>query len=135
MTIETTQPEVVEQRPPDDLEVAIERASYPDWQEDAACNSKDVDNSVFFHPENERGAAVVKREAAARAICAACPVRLECMAASVIRREKYGFWGASEHEREQALAHAARKGTRLQATPERVVYMGLSRLVQLTKLD
>lgn len=133
MTIETTQPEVVEQRPPDDLEVAIERASYLNWQEEAACH--DEDSSTFFHPEYERGAAAAKREAAARAICAACPVRLECMASSVIKREKYGFWGASEFEREQALAHAARKGTRLQATPEQVVYMGLSRLVQLAKLD
>lgn len=133
MTIETTHPEVIEQRPPDDLDMAIERASHLDWQEDALCKSKDVDSSVFFHPERERGAAAATRENAARVICAACPVRLECMASSVIKHEKYGFWGASEFEREQALAHAARKGTRLRATPEEVVYLGLSRLVQIAK--
>jgi WhiB family redox-sensing transcriptional regulator len=131
MTIETAHQEVVEQRPPDDLEVALERATHLDWQEEAAC--KDGDNSAFFHPEGERGAAVAKREEAARAICAACPVRLECIASSVIKREKYGFWGASEFEREQALAHAARKGSRLQASPKEVIYLGLSRLVQIAK--
>lgn len=131
MAIEITYPEVIEQRAPDELEVAIERASYLDWQEEAAC--KGGDNSVFFHPEGERGAAIEKRNEVARAICAVCPVRLECMASSVIKRERYGFWGASELERDQALAYAKRAGARAQASPQQVVYMGLSRLVQIAK--
>lgn len=131
MTIETMHPEVVEQRPSDDLEVALERATHLDWQSEAACQGNG--DTVFYHPDYERGENVIRRDNAARAICAACPVRLECMASSVIKREKYGFWGASEFEREQALAHAARKGARLRATHKEVVYLGLSRLVQIAK--
>ena len=43
-----------------------------DWQMHGACRGEDP--SLFFHPEGERGPARAAREAAAKAVCASCPV-------------------------------------------------------------
>ena len=47
-----------------------------DWQEHGACRS--ADPTLFFHPQNERGSARRSRDLAAKAVCASCPVRIEC---------------------------------------------------------
>ena len=74
-----------------------------DWQLHGACRGEDA--SVFFHPEGERGQARVRREAAAKAICAACPVIAECAAHALAVREPYGVWGGlSEDDREAILS-------------------------------
>jgi WhiB family transcriptional regulator, redox-sensing transcriptional regulator len=131
MSIETPAPQTIEERPADEFTQAIERAQYGDWKEDAVCNK--VDSSLFYHPENERGEAAIKRDEAARAICQLCPVRLECMASSVMRRETYGFWGASETERKQALAQARKAHKDTDAPAQIVAYTALSRLSRLAK--
>lgn len=46
------------------------------WQANAACRG--ADPALFHSPPNERGIAVQRREAAAKAICATCPVIIEC---------------------------------------------------------
>ena len=76
-----------------------------DWQLLGRCRSLDGDGSeLFFHPEGERGPSRSNREAAAKAICAQCPVLLECRTAALAAREPYGVWGGlSEHDREQIL--------------------------------
>jgi WhiB family redox-sensing transcriptional regulator len=78
-----------------------------DWQLRGACRGRDAD--LFFHPEGERGPRRAGREAAAKAVCAGCPVLLRCREAALLSREPYGVWGGlSEHEREDAwTAHAA----------------------------
>ncbi len=80
-----------------------------DWQLQGSCRG--VDPSLFFHPEGERGPRRSNREAAAKAICATCPVLVQCRAAALAAREPYGVWGGlSEHEREQIAGtgrHAA----------------------------
>ena len=43
-----------------------------EWQLLGAC--RDADPTLFFHPEGERGPARRNRDAAAKAICATCPV-------------------------------------------------------------
>lgn len=74
-----------------------------DWQLRAACRGADTEQ--FFHPENERGARRVAREAAAKAICAGCPVIRECAAYALRMREPYGIWGGmGEAERDDILA-------------------------------
>lgn len=71
-----------------------------EWQLRGSCRG--VDPSLFFHPEGERGPRRSNREKAAKAICATCPVLLQCREAALAAREPYGIWGGlSEHEREQ----------------------------------
>ena len=70
------------------------------WQERGACRK--VDPTIFFHPQNERGSSRIRRDRQAKAVCAACPVRLECADYAVRAREPYGVWGGlSEDDRER----------------------------------
>lgn len=74
-----------------------------EWQLLGACRGADGD--LFFHPENERGPARSRREAAAKAICFTCPVLARCREHALSVREPYGVWGGmSETEREALLA-------------------------------
>mgnify|MGYP006283445779 FL=1 len=69
------------------------------WQEHGSC--READPLLFFHPQNERGSSRVKRDRAAKRVCASCPVRLECADYAVRAREPYGVWGGlSEEDRE-----------------------------------
>jgi WhiB family redox-sensing transcriptional regulator len=71
-----------------------------DWQLLGACRG--LDSELFFHPEGERGPRRSNREAAAKAICAGCPVLRECREAALLAREPYGVWGGlSESDREE----------------------------------
>ncbi len=70
------------------------------WQERGSC--RHVDPLIFFHPQNERGSARVRRDRTAKQVCAACSVRLDCADYAVRAREPYGVWGGlSEEERER----------------------------------
>ena len=70
-----------------------------DWQLLGACRG--LDSELFFHPDGERGPRRSNREAAAKAICAGCPVLASCREAALRAREPYGVWGGlSEDERE-----------------------------------
>ena len=74
-----------------------------EWQLHGACRGRDTE--VFFHPEGERGPSRANREAAAKAICAQCPVIAQCREAALSAHEPYGVWGGlSEHEREDIIA-------------------------------
>jgi WhiB family redox-sensing transcriptional regulator len=74
-----------------------------EWQLHGACRGKDTE--LFFHPEGERGPRRSNREASAKAVCATCPVLLQCRAHALAAREPYGVWGGlSEHEREAIIA-------------------------------
>jgi WhiB family redox-sensing transcriptional regulator len=90
------------------LETAIDWS----WQEDAAC--KDEDLILFFGPDHERQPEREVREAEAREVCLACPVRRECGDYAVGQPEKYGYWAAmnedqrhSERRRRMRRASAA----------------------------
>jgi len=73
-----------------------------EWQLHGACTSRDTE--LFFHPDNERGPRREAREAAAKAVCATCPVLRECREHALATREPYGVWGGlSEPEREALL--------------------------------
>jgi len=74
-----------------------------EWQYQGAC--RDADDTLFFHPEGERGSTRRRRAEAAKAICNACPVMLQCREQSLRVRETYGVWGGlSEDERAAILA-------------------------------
>ena len=70
-----------------------------EWQEVGSC--RQADPTLFFHPQNERGLARVRRDQAAKAVCASCPVRIECADYAIRSREPYGVWGGlTEEDRE-----------------------------------
>ena len=74
-----------------------------DWQRLGLCRGRD--SAQFFHPDGERGSSRSRREAKAKAVCRACPVRAECAAHALAVREPYGVWGGfSEAERLRLLA-------------------------------
>ncbi len=72
-----------------------------DWQEHGSCRS--ADPTLFFHPQNERGSARRSRDLAAKAVCASCPVRIECADYAVRAREPYGVWGGLTEEDREAI--------------------------------
>lgn len=78
-------------------------ADFWHWQLDSACRG--MDSEVFFHPEGARGSARTRREEAAKAICASCPVLEQCREHALAVREPYGVWGGlTESERTRILA-------------------------------
>ena len=75
-----------------------------EWQYDGAC--RDVDPETFFSPDAERGPRRRAREAAAKALCAVCPVVQECLEHALQVREPYGVWGGlTINERDNLLQH------------------------------
>jgi len=74
-----------------------------EWQLDGACRT--ADPTLFFHPEGERGPSRRGRDSAAKAICASCPVIVQCRSHALAVREPYGVWGGlSEDDRETILS-------------------------------
>ena len=73
--------------------------AHDDWQSQAACRGRSA--AIFFPPPHfERKAAKVERETRAKAICAACEVRKECLSYAMRIHEAHGIWGGlSESER------------------------------------
>lgn len=74
------------------------------WQERAACRGPQA--TVFFPPSHfERKDEKSSREGRAKAICASCPVRRDCLDYALRIREPHGIWGGlNEVERRQLLS-------------------------------
>ncbi len=71
-----------------------------DWQLAGACRGTDTE--LFFHPYGEREPSRSRRERAALAICARCPVIAQCRAYSMSAHEVYGVWGGLTEAQRQA---------------------------------
>ena len=66
------------------------------WWPAAACRFADPE---LFFPISTSGPGLAQL-AAAKAICAGCRVRRECLAFALRTRQRHGVWGGmSEHER------------------------------------
>lgn len=70
------------------------------WQDRANCRG--VDAGLFFP---ERGASTTE----ARAVCAGCVVRDECLEYALAHDIRFGLWGGRS-ERERRRMRRARKG-------------------------
>ncbi len=79
-----------------------------EWQLQGSC--READPTLFFHPEGERGPARRNRDAAAKAICATCPVMAQCREHALIVREPYGVWGGLTEDDREAVYAATREG-------------------------
>lgn len=87
----------------------------PDWYAGALCKGC----HELFHPDG-RADELREKEARAKAICAGCPVRRECLDYALAARERDGIWGGyTIDERELLLKiqrRRARRKTREQVT-------------------
>jgi WhiB family redox-sensing transcriptional regulator len=80
-----------------------------DWRAHAAC--KGYDPELFFSSDDltdkrER----VEREAAAKAVCGRCPVRLDCLEYAIAAGERYGVWGGLNAQERRAYARTGTQG-------------------------
>lgn len=80
------------------------------WQDRGRC--RDLDPDLFFPPlDGESTEQRHAREGAAKAVCASCPVRTECLSWALANRERLGVWGGlTERERQAAARGRRRRG-------------------------
>lgn len=70
------------------------------WREQGLC--KGVDPEIFYPVSDEDGDE-------AKAICADCPVRIQCLEYALIARERDGIWGGcTERERRRIIRQRRR---------------------------
>ena len=70
------------------------------WREQGQC--KGVDPEIFYPISDEDGDE-------AKAICAECPVRIQCLEYALIARERDGIWGGcTERERRRIIRQRRR---------------------------
>ena len=84
-----------------------------EWQYQGACLG--MDSSIFFHPEGERGSSRRRRDESAKAVCATCPVIINCREHALATHEPYGVWGGLTEE--ERRAQIARQEQRHRAPP------------------
>lgn len=75
------------------------RTGVYDWQLQAACRT--ISSDLFFSPAEERGRARQHRDEQAKALCATCAVRTECLQHALAVAEPYGVWGGLTPEERQ----------------------------------
>lgn len=66
------------------------------WQDGAACMGMDA--QLFFGPDGERAEGREIREAKAKAICARCHARAQCLDYAFGNSIKDGIWGGLNRE-------------------------------------
>ena len=106
-----TRPQAAWHGPTAALQRDWNRAAWPrpwTWQRHAACQN--LGSALFFAPDGERATARRRREAAAKAVCERCPVRMPCALDALATGQPYGVWGGlAEDDRRQAAAGQRRR--------------------------
>ena len=74
------------------------------WRDDSIC--RDLDPSVFF-PIGVTGVAI-EQIARAKAICAECPVRTECLDFAIATKQDFGVWGGYDEEERRGMRRRLR---------------------------
>lgn len=67
------------------------------WTQQAACAPDDGLDLMFPHPQDEEGIA------AAKSICARCPVSERCLTDALNRGERFGVWGGLDPDERRSL--------------------------------
>jgi WhiB family transcriptional regulator, redox-sensing transcriptional regulator len=70
------------------------------WRTEAACSS--LDTNLFF-PDPETQDEVLPQIAAAKGICAGCPVRQSCLEFAIRTRQLDGVWGGHTPEERRSI--------------------------------
>jgi WhiB family transcriptional regulator, redox-sensing transcriptional regulator len=85
---------------------ALARRITPGWRDLASCSATKDPDAWFPRSRTD-----LARAGEAKRTCRGCPVRRECLAAALLRREA-GIWGGiSEADRDQALSALCRGAT------------------------
>jgi WhiB family redox-sensing transcriptional regulator len=66
-----------------------------------------MDSAMFFHPDGERNPSRARRTAAAKAVCASCPVITPCREFALRTREPFGVWGGLAEAERRAIIDGA----------------------------
>jgi WhiB family redox-sensing transcriptional regulator len=74
-----------------------------DWERDAGCRSAAVSPHLFFSED-------LGEIAAAKRICAACPVMAACLEQAIHNEEPWGVWGGQLFLNGRMLAIKRRRG-------------------------
>jgi len=74
-----------------------------EWRLAAAC--RDLDTAVFF-PETD------DEVAAAKAVCATCPVREACLEFALVTRQDDGVWGGLDENERRRLRRRRQEAAR-----------------------
>ncbi|MFE1292561.1 WhiB family transcriptional regulator [Streptomyces sp. NPDC058751] len=77
-----------------------------DWREGASCRTVDPD---LFFPIGSTGPAVLQIQEA-KAVCAGCPVREECLRWALDTDQTVGVWGGTSEAERRALARRRSRG-------------------------
>ncbi|MET8174377.1 WhiB family transcriptional regulator [Streptomyces clavifer] len=80
------------------------------WRMHAACRNEDPD---LFFPIGSTGPALVQTEDA-KAVCATCPVREQCLEWALENGQDSGVWGGLGENERRALKRRARRHVRAQ---------------------
>jgi WhiB family transcriptional regulator, redox-sensing transcriptional regulator len=75
------------------------------WREQAACRHRDP--GIFF-PIGKTGRALADI-GRAKAVCAACVVRSQCLSFALDTRQDYGIWGGYDEDERRALVRQQRR--------------------------
>ncbi len=85
------------------------------WTARAACRGMDPDT---FFP----GRGAPTREA--KAVCARCPVKADCLKAALEERERFGIWGGFSERERRRLRRRVNAGADLEAVVEETLRRG-----------
>ncbi|MGC8481581.1 MAG: WhiB family transcriptional regulator [Acidimicrobiales bacterium] len=83
--------------------------NYEDWRALARCGSMD---STLFFPVGVTGDAEIQIRNA-KAICAGCVVREQCLEFAVRTNQEYGIWGGKDEEERRAIRRVRRHQRKL----------------------
>lgn len=79
----------------------------PGWHTWALCGGMPF--SAFFGAANDERPTMKRSEiSAARAVCAGCPVKRECLQWALERREQFGVWGGTSGRQRARMHHDMR---------------------------
>jgi WhiB family transcriptional regulator, redox-sensing transcriptional regulator len=85
------------------------RTAPPPALHGAACKGADPD--LFFGPAAEWVTERDVRVAKAKAVCAACPVRPECLAYALDTAQEFGIWGGADEDERRAMLRQRRRAS------------------------
>jgi WhiB family redox-sensing transcriptional regulator len=88
----------------------LAEARLGNWTEHAICTQTDPE--IFFPPKGNPGKQ-------AKAICAHCPVRAECLAYAITADEKFGIWGGLNRTERQRISAKPRHANAASRTASR----------------
>lgn len=85
--------------------MSLAREPQPEWRADAACAGEM--GATFYPPMRpEKKSVRVAREQRAKAVCAKCMVRTQCLEHALRSNERYGIWGGLTDNERRHLATA-----------------------------